>query len=266
MSRLRANQITNENANGAPNFPHGLTVTGIVTASTLNQTPSSIVVGSAVTANSQGIDVTGIVTATSFKGDGTNLTGIDASALKFGGAVKAQANASGAVVTGILTTTSPGDGVGKILQVQNAILTSVFTVSGQSSGGETDLTGLSVSITPTRASSKILVEFHLQSGSTGTTFGAIVKRGNTKIFQGDTDGSRQRVAVQLSLNSDTNQMTGTSFKGLDTPSYNLGDTLTYKIVLTSDGGTCQINRSVGDANNATGKRTCSSIIVYEVAA
>ena len=29
MSRLRANQITNENANGAPNFPHGLTVTGI---------------------------------------------------------------------------------------------------------------------------------------------------------------------------------------------------------------------------------------------
>ena len=34
MSRLRANQITNENANGAPNFPHGLTVTGIVTATT----------------------------------------------------------------------------------------------------------------------------------------------------------------------------------------------------------------------------------------
>ena len=65
MSRLRANQITNENANGAPNFPHGLTVTGIVTASTTNSTSSQIVVGSAVTANSQGIDVTGIVTATS---------------------------------------------------------------------------------------------------------------------------------------------------------------------------------------------------------
>jgi len=76
MSRLRANQITNENANGAPNFPHGLTVTGIVTASTLNQTPTSIVVGSAVTANSQGIDVTGIVTATSYRGDGSQLTGI----------------------------------------------------------------------------------------------------------------------------------------------------------------------------------------------
>ena len=66
MSRLRANQITNENANGAPNFPHGLTVTGIVTASTTKSTSSQIVVGSAVTANSQGIDVTGVVTATQF--------------------------------------------------------------------------------------------------------------------------------------------------------------------------------------------------------
>ena len=84
MSRLRANQITNENANGAPNFPHGITVTGIVTASTASTTMDQIVVGSAVTANSQGIDVTGIVTATSFKGDGSNLTGIDASSIKNG--------------------------------------------------------------------------------------------------------------------------------------------------------------------------------------
>ena len=76
MSRLRANQITNENANGAPNFPHGLTVTGIITATNNQTTFSNIVVGSAVTANSQGVDVTGIVTATSFKGNGSALTGI----------------------------------------------------------------------------------------------------------------------------------------------------------------------------------------------
>ena len=46
-----------------PNFPHGLTVTGIVTATTTSTTLPQIVVGS-VTANSTGIDVTGIVTAT----------------------------------------------------------------------------------------------------------------------------------------------------------------------------------------------------------
>ena len=67
MSRLRANQITNENANGAPNFPHGLTVTGIVTATTSATTMSQIVVGSAVTANSNGVDTVGIVTAGTLK-------------------------------------------------------------------------------------------------------------------------------------------------------------------------------------------------------
>ena len=111
MSRLRANQITNENANGAPNFPHGLTVTGIITATTTSQTLPQIIVGSAVTANSTGIDVTGIVTATSYRGDGGQLTGIDASTLKNGSDIKVQANASGAVVTGVLTTTAyrPGE-------------------------------------------------------------------------------------------------------------------------------------------------------------
>ena len=89
-----------DSANGAPNFPHGLTVTGVVTATTAPQTMTSIVVGSAVTANSQGIDVTGIVTATSFKGNGANLTGIDATSLKDGsGNVIVQASASAVSVT-----------------------------------------------------------------------------------------------------------------------------------------------------------------------
>ena len=48
----------------------------------------------------------GVVTANTYYGDGSNLSGIDASALKFGGAVKAQANAAGVIVTGILTATS----------------------------------------------------------------------------------------------------------------------------------------------------------------
>ena len=48
----------------------------------------------------------GVVTANTYYGDGSNLSGIDASALKFGGAIKAQANAAGVVVTGILTATS----------------------------------------------------------------------------------------------------------------------------------------------------------------
>jgi len=95
---------------------------GIVTATQVN-------VGSAVTIHSggfivggsdlhstgltvQNLNATGVVTATSFIGDGSALTGIDATALKdFDGNVKIQANTSGAVVTGVLTATSfSGDG------------------------------------------------------------------------------------------------------------------------------------------------------------
>ena len=111
MSRLRANQITNENANGAPNFPHGLTVTGVVTATTSATTMSRIVVGSAVTANSQGIDVTGIVTATTVKvGTAISITDSAVSATRFHG--------DGSQLTGISvdpSATASSDGFLKVL-------------------------------------------------------------------------------------------------------------------------------------------------------
>ena len=71
MSRLRANQITNKTANGAPTATNGLIVTGICTA-------------------------------TSFVGSGTALTGIDAATLKFGNNTKAQAVSGGVNITGNL--------------------------------------------------------------------------------------------------------------------------------------------------------------------
>jgi hypothetical protein len=61
--------------------------------------------GGAVGAPS-GIVVTGVITATSFVGDGSGLSGIDATALKdSGGNVKVQGNTSGIVVTGVSTFT-----------------------------------------------------------------------------------------------------------------------------------------------------------------
>ena len=60
-----------------------------------------------VTYTDTGIIVSGIVTANSFKGDGSSLTGIDATSLKdSAGNVKIQAQASGAVFTGIHTFTT----------------------------------------------------------------------------------------------------------------------------------------------------------------
>ena len=53
-----------------------------------------------------GAVVTGVATATSFSGDGSALTGIDATALKdSGGSVKVQANTSGVNITGVSSAT-----------------------------------------------------------------------------------------------------------------------------------------------------------------
>ena len=73
MSRIRANTITNQNANGAPNFPDGLTVSGVVTATTLNQNISgnltvsgNVGIGGTLTYEDvTNIDSVGIITARS---------------------------------------------------------------------------------------------------------------------------------------------------------------------------------------------------------
>ena len=78
MSRIRADQLVNRAGSGGPKFPHGV---------------------------AEGFSVSGIVTATQFKGDGSQLSGIDASSLKDGSNVKVQATNTGATVTGNVSAT-----------------------------------------------------------------------------------------------------------------------------------------------------------------
>ena len=83
--RIRVDSITNKNANGAPNFTNG--VTG--TAATF--TNSSTIAG-IVTLTSGGVDTVGVVTATSFKGDGSQLSNITSTTINN--------NADNRVITG----------------------------------------------------------------------------------------------------------------------------------------------------------------------
>ena len=107
MSRLRANTITNKGANGAPTATNGLEVTGVCTATdfsgqsggaadfpngltgTTGTFSGNLGVGGVLTYEDvtnvdslgvgtfrDGLRVTGICTATSFRGDGSQLTGI----------------------------------------------------------------------------------------------------------------------------------------------------------------------------------------------
>ena len=106
--RIRAGTITNAGANGAPNFPNGLTGTagtftgnlnvgGVLTYEDVTNVDSIGVVtarsgikigptaGVAGTFFADGSYVTaGIITATTFHGDGSNLTGIDATKIETG--------------------------------------------------------------------------------------------------------------------------------------------------------------------------------------
>jgi hypothetical protein len=92
MSQINVNKIADKTGGGAPEFPYGIQVTGIVTATTLNQNVVGVVTASGgfsgaltgnVTGNATGLSgtpniVVGIVTATSFEGSGANLTGLPA--------------------------------------------------------------------------------------------------------------------------------------------------------------------------------------------
>ena len=87
MSRIRADQLVNRVGSGGPKFPHGV---------------------------ADGFSVSGIVTATSYRGDGSQLTGIDASSLKDGSNVKVQATNTGATVTGVLVANVTGNVTGNV--------------------------------------------------------------------------------------------------------------------------------------------------------
>ena len=298
MSRLRANQITNENANGAPNFPHGLTVTGVVTATTSATTMSQIVVGSAVTANSQGIDVTGIVTATSFKGSGANLTGIDASSIKNGSDVKVQANASGAVVTGILTSPTvvsnkilPIGGIesagtniytgGGIVQIKQFVYKAPTTIS-VSSGNMYD-SGVECTITPHSSSNQIYVVADMSVGLTNGYGGRLIlRRDSTDLinFRGTPTGNRPICTKVFqdhkSTGTETYSYYNVPIHALDQP--NTTSAVTYKVRIGSYSGvTVYINRSsafqdgggggsdgLGNSSNAYAGVTVSTITLMEV--
>ena len=129
-SEIRVNKINNRAGLGTVTYTDtGIIVSGISSASNFKTGSSDlhstgltvgdsfvhstgVNLGAGVTFSNNGnATFSGIVTALQFKGDGSQLSGIDASALKFGASTKVQATNTGAVVTGILTATSfSGDG------------------------------------------------------------------------------------------------------------------------------------------------------------
>lgn len=77
MSEIRVDTIKAEDGISAPTFPSGVSVTGVITATSLQQSVSGeFTAGSLKVGNNIQVGNAGIITATNFIGGGANLTGI----------------------------------------------------------------------------------------------------------------------------------------------------------------------------------------------
>lgn len=152
---------------------------------------------------------------------------------------------------------------GKVAQVVSTSKTDTFT---SSSTTYADITGLSVSITPTAATSKVLVIAQI-SGSMDTGVASLffrMMRDSTAINIGDASGSRQRASIGFSNTIASEVVSGTT-SFLDSPATT--SATTYKIQgVNSSAGTFYINRSKTDSDTVNFPRPASSITVMEILA
>jgi hypothetical protein len=150
---------------------------------------------------------------------------------------------------------------GKILQVQSVLMAASFTTTSSSL---VDITGLTVSITPTSATSKVLVFWSVSGTSSDVANsggnGVQLKRGTTSIAISTAGSTDQRTGVLTQRSvpaAEDNKNVAGSF--LDSPATT--SATTYKMQGIALGGTLFINRSTG---GATG--TVSTLTVMEVSA
>jgi hypothetical protein len=148
-----------------------------------------------------------------------------------------------------------------ILQVVSATKTDTFTTTSTTFG---DVTGLSASITPSSATSKILVLASLASAmNVNTALHVRLMRDSTAISIGDAAGSRARVSTfgYTGANGELSQ----SINFLDSPASS--SSLTYKIqaLSTVSGQAIYVNRTTLDNDSAGFGRTASTITLMEVA-
>ena len=149
-----------------------------------------------------------------------------------------------------------------VLQTQSAFAP---TTSSNNTLTFNDATGLSVSITPSSATSKVLVSAHVQWGAqTATNIYLKLFRDATEIAQGDTAGSRTRVfAHSRGIDQFDGGTLSTNY--LDSPATT--SAVTYKVQFASfaAGSFVYINRTHDDANLAARPRMASTITVMEIA-
>ena len=158
---------------------------------------------------------------------------------------------------------------GKILQIVSTTKTDTFSAS-IGAGADTAITGLSATITPTSATSNILVMFQAAGARANDLpyFFVRLYRGATEIGSGATASSRTSVIQAAGIvASDTTAIGPLSGHFLDSPATT--SATTYALHATNAGTsthTYYVNRTQDDVDAANFSRTSSSITLLEVSA
>ena len=155
-------------------------------------------------------------------------------------------------------------GGGKILQVVTVTKSDSFTTTSTM----VDITGLTVDITPSATSSKILVLSAINgSQEVGVTRGYLVLyRDSTAIFVGDAAGSRSRWSGSFSSTANSIAAGTVTSCYVDSPSTTSAVTYKWQGGNGGNSGTFYINRTDGDADDATQIRMASTITLMEIGA
>ena len=161
----------------------------------------------------------------------------------------------------------PRDGLvsgasGGIIQVVSTHITAAFTTQSET---YTDITGHSVTITPTRADSKILIDYRvswMHTSSNGATASLRLLRDSTVIGNDATTDDRMGILL-LSLGS-TQNMSNSSINYLDSPATTSAITYKIQIHLDSAGGSGGHIFGINHYPPNDNYRGTSSITAYEV--
>ena len=160
---------------------------------------------------------------------------------------------------------------GSVLQVVSTTKTDTYSETISARGVGSDITGLTATITPTSASSKLLVYATLNTSRADPLAYAnfIIYRDGSPVLVGDSAGSRLPVTVGDNISQAGGILIFNTFSFGQVDASSTSST-TFSLRLQNSGSssnrTFYVNRSGTDTDANYSTRTISSIMVMEVSA
>ena len=156
---------------------------------------------------------------------------------------------------------------GSVLQVVSTTKSDTFSVTGGGNGSFFDITGFAVTITPTSATSKILIFVNLSCSSSNDAehLNARVVRGaSTLVGSGDAIGSRNQAMWAHGINNTSNNAKVFAAQYLDSPATT--SATTYKVQGYNSASIFYLNRTPTWSDSNHYSQGASTITVMEIAA